>query len=183
MLDLSRAWEPDSDRLNTDDFISGPRTVTVTRTEWPSNEKARVHLAEYPGRPLVPSKGVGKILLALWGDDGEQWTGRRLTLYADPRVSFNKDKTGGVRVSHASNIDKPRTFRVLESRSKRLDYTIQPLPDDAPTTEPHPDWHALIDQAEGDVDTLRNIYQHAQQLGASEGVLNAIKTAATNKEN
>ena len=47
-----------------------------------------------------------------------------------------------------------------------------------------PDWpeKPLIDQAEGDVDTLRNIFQHAQQLGASEGVLNAIKTAAT-KEN
>lgn len=182
MIDLSRAWAADSDRLNADDFLAGPRTMTVAGVEFPDNDKPRVHMVEAPGRPLIPAKSVGRVMRAVWGDDGEKWAGRKVTLFNDPNVTFGKDKTGGIRVSHMSHMDKPRTFRVMESQRKRNTVTVEPLPDDAPTAEPHPDWHALIEQAEGDVDTLRNIYQHAQQLGASEGVLNAIKTAATKEQ-
>lgn len=183
MMDLSNAWQVKSDRLNADDLIGATPTVTVRQVEWPQGAEPRLHLVEYPGRPWCPSKGMGRVVREVWGMDGEQWAGRRLTLFHAPDVEFNKERTGGIRVAAMSHMEKPRTFEVKEKRGKRVAYTINPLPADAPTAEVQPDWHALIEQAEGDVDTLRNIYQHAQQLGASEGVLNAIKTAATSKEN
>ena len=182
MLDLSTAWQVKSDRLNADDIIGLTPTVTVRAVDWPKGGQPRLHLEQYPERPYVPSAGMGRVMREVWGSDGEAWIGRRLTLFHKPDVEFNKERTGGIRILAMSHMDRARTFEVKEKRGLRVPYKIQPLPD-APTTEPHPDWHALIDQAEGDVDTLRNIYQHAQQLGASEGVLNAIKTAATNKEN
>lgn len=183
MLDITDTLAPKSTQVNADDFATGAATVTVAEVRRGNAEQpVQVHLAEYPGRPFMPAKTVRRILAAAWGKDAAQWAGRRMTLYTDPTVRFGGKEVGGIRVSHLSHIDKKQTYMLTASKGQKKTYTVEPLPADAPTTEPHPDWHALIDQADGDVDTLRNIYQRAQQLGASEGVLNAIKTAAT-KEN
>ena len=183
MLDISDTLAPKSTQINADDFATGPATVTVLEVRRGTPEQpVHVHLDEYPGRPFMPSKTVRRILAAAWGKDAAQWAGRRMTLYTDPAVRFGGKEVGGIRVSHLSHIDRPSTYVLTATRGQKKAHTIEPLPADAETIAPHPDWHALIDEAAGDVDTLRNMYSHAQQLGASAGVLDAIKTAAT-KEN
>src|SRR5690349_9536230 len=81
-----------------------------------------------------------RVLAACWGTDASEWAGRRVTLYCDPEVMFGKDKVGGTRISHLSNIDKPKSIPLLVSRGKSATFRVQPLaeptgvPDDGTQT-------------------------------------------------
>ena len=65
-LDITAATAPESDRLNTDDFTLGPRTVKVEKVTEARTDKGtptvHVHFREYPGRPLKPRKNVLRLL-------------------------------------------------------------------------------------------------------------------------
>ena len=190
MMDLSGAWQVKSDRLNADDMIGATPTVTIKTINWPNNSEPCLHLDQYPGRPWYPSAGMGRVMREVWGANGADWVGRRVTLFHKPDVEFNKERTGGIRILAMSHMDRPRTFEVKESRSKRVKYKIDPLPDSTPTAEVQPDWRAEIEARAGDVDALRAMWSDAQARGASQAVLNDIKAAATvatdnteNKEN
>lgn len=184
-MNISDTLAPNSTRVNADDLITRPVVVTIQAVRRTEDAKAplAIDLAEFPGRAWMPPVTVRRILAAVWGDETDVWIGRRVRLFNDERVAYGGKQTGGVRISHMSHMDEVKNLMLTATRGKKQSHRIEPLPDSTPTAEVQPDWHALIDRAEGDVDTLRNIYQHAQQLGESEGVLNAIKTAATNKEN
>lgn len=47
-----------------------------------------------------------RVLIAAWGSDAATFSGRSLTVYNDPEVQFGGMKTGGIRLSHMTNIDK-----------------------------------------------------------------------------
>ena len=187
MLDLTQAWLAKSDRLNADDLIGVTPTVTIERVEMPNGADPILHLVEYPGRAYDPSKGMGVIMKAVWGTDGEAWVGRRLTLFHKPDVVYAGKRSGGIRICAMSHMDAARTFEVQEQKGKpRVQYRIEPLPDSAPSHEVQPDWQALIVEAGDDVAALRAMWSDAQARGASEAILNDIKTAATtaqSKEN
>lgn len=185
MTDVSPTLVGDSNRLNAADLMEGPQTFTVANVEVNLRDKKRpwsMHLVELPGKPYQPPLGMRKVIAHAWGRESDAYQGRRFTLFRNPDVMWQGKKEGGVEVAAMSHIAEPFEKAIPVNQKSVKKVRVEVLPADAPTAEPQPDWHALIDQAEGDVDTLRNIYQHAQQLGASEGVLNAIKTAAT-KEN
>ena len=69
--------------------------------------------------------------MAAWGDESSVWVGRRVTLYCDESVRFGKDLTGGIRISHASNLPDGKRFQksLQVSRGKRQTFTVDPLPD------------------------------------------------------
>jgi len=137
-MDLTASAAPRSDQMNSDDLISGPRTFTVDEVTPGSDEQpVNIHLAEFPhGRPFRPSKSMIRVLIHIWGPDSTVYTGRRMTLYRDPEVTFGKDKVGGIRISHLSHLDKPRTMQLTVTRGKRRPYEVKPLPDTAPTSAP-----------------------------------------------
>jgi hypothetical protein len=129
--------EPKSDQANSDDFMSGPRTFTVSevRRGGSAEQPIEIVLAEFPsGRPWRPSKSMRRVLVMAWGIDAANYAGRRLTLYRDPSVRFAGQAVGGIRVSHLSHIEKPLTIALTETRGKRAPYRVEPLPDDAPTS-------------------------------------------------
>ena len=129
-MDISETIAPRSDQTNAEDFLSGPRTVTITGVSKGSAEQpVNIELAEFPGRPFRPSKTVRRILVNAWGPDANTYTGRRMTLYRDPAVKFGGMDVGGIRVSHLSHIDKPLSVALTVSRGKRQSYTVQPLAD------------------------------------------------------
>src|SRR5690554_6228979 len=106
-MDLTESIAPTSDQLNADDLIPGPRTFTVERVSAGSAEQpVDVHLVESPGRAYRPSKSMRRVMVAAWGKEAGAYSGRRLTLYRDPEVTFGRDKVGGVKISHLSHIDK-----------------------------------------------------------------------------
>lgn len=130
--------EPRSDQWNAEDFIQGPRTFRIANVIPGAAEQKYDIQLEGEKRVWRPPLTVLRTLMACWkSDESADWIGKLVTLYCDDRVTFGKDTTGGIRVSHVSGISKPVAVNVSERRGRRKIVTVQPLPDvPAPTTIP-----------------------------------------------
>ena len=175
-MDITDSLAANSAQQNYDEYLAGPKTVTVAEVRQGTAEQpVNVELVEFPGKPFKPAKSVRRVLAAAWGTDASKWTGRRLTIYGDPSVRYGGKEVGGLRVSHVSHIDKPITVALTVTRGKRAPFTVQPLPD-APPVPPIPD----------DVQTLaqyQDYYRHRAQNGATPEELAMIqRNAPTNEE-
>ena len=176
-MDITDSLAANSAQQNYDEYLAGPKTVTVAEvTQGTVEQPVNVELVEFPGKPFKPAKSVRRVLAAAWGTDASKWAGRRLTIYGDPSVRYGGKEVGGLRVSHVSHIDKPITVALTVTRGKRAPFTVQPLPD-APPPPPIPE----------DVQTLaqyQDYYRHRAQNGASPEELAMIQqNAPTNEEN
>lgn len=128
-MDITETLAPKSDQLNAEDLLTGPRTFTVEKvTKGSTEQPVEIHLVEFPGRPFKPSKTVRRLIAAIWGVEASDYVGRRMTLYRDPDVKFGGMDVGGIRMSHASHLDKPVTIALAETRAKRKAYRVDPLP-------------------------------------------------------
>lgn len=172
-MDISTTTAPKSDQQNFDDYIAGPKTVTITEVRAGTAEQpVEIHLAEFPGRPFKPSKTARRVLVAAWGSDAAAYAGRRMTLYGDPTVKFGGATVGGIRISHLSDIAKPLTLSLTTTRGKRAPVTIQPLPDaQSVDIQPHLD---AISQA-ATIDDLKAAWEAATAVSKDPRIL-----AATN---
>lgn len=131
-MDMTESIIPRSDQINAEDLLTGPRTVTITAVNKGSLEQpVNIVTAEFgAGRPYKPSKSMRRILVSAWGAEASNYIGRRLTIYRDPDITFGRDKVGGIRISHLSNIDKRHEVALTVTRGKRSTFTVDPLPDD-----------------------------------------------------
>ena len=128
-MDLSTTVTPKGQQLNADDLIAGPRTIEITAVEKHTAEQpVAVRFKGDENRPYLPSKGMRRVLLAIWGKDGSAYVGRRLTLYCDKTVTFGPDTTGGIRISHASHITERMEIALTVKRGKRKPFFVEPLP-------------------------------------------------------
>ena len=138
-MDITETLAPASDQLDAIELIA-PRTFTITGvTKGSLEQPVNVSLAEFP-RVWRPSKGMRRVLAFCWGTDASLWTGRRVTLYNDTSVTFGKEATGGVRVSHLSHIDGIKRVPLLVSRGKSATFTVEPLPDQSPVEVLRAEW-------------------------------------------
>ena len=177
-MDISDSLAANSNQQNYDEFLAGPKTVTVSEVKKGSAEQpVEVHLVEFPGKPFKPAKRVRRVLAAACGTDASQWAGRRLTIYGDPEVRYAGKAVGGLRVSHVSHIDKPVTVALTVTRGKREPFTVHPLPDATPYT-PSQDWLALMASASTG-DEKNAIWQQATQDGADADYLATLKAAGS----
>jgi hypothetical protein len=136
-VDLSESIVPKSDQLNSDDLIAGPVTVTITEVRAGNAEQpVEVHLAEFPGRPYKPSKSMRRVMVQAWGAESSAYTGRRLTLFRNPEIKFGGSTVGGIEISAMSQLQKRLTVSLMVTRGKRKPFSVDPLPDAAPRTEP-----------------------------------------------
>jgi hypothetical protein len=171
-FDITETLAPKSDQLDSIDLITGPRTFTVASVSQGNSEQpVNVHLVEFP-RVWRPSKGMRRVLAACWGAQANEWTGRRVTLYCDPDVTFGKDKVGGTRISHLSHIDGPKKVPMLVAKGRTGIVTVEPLPD-APAPEPVPTEADV--QASTDTDLLRSWWKHAHLQGAIKARVDELK--------
>jgi hypothetical protein len=128
-MNLAETIIPKSDQMNSDDLIAGPKTITITKLSKGTPEQPVViHYEGDNGHPYKPGKSMRRVLVAMWGGDGEKYAGRRLTLYCDPAVRFGGQQVGGIRISHASDISGPFTIALTETRGKKKPHTVEPLP-------------------------------------------------------
>ena len=136
-MDIATTTAPKSDQQNFDDYLAGPKTVTISEvTPGSAEQPVEIHLEEFPGRPFKPSKSMRRVLVAAWGQDSSVYVGRRMTLYGDPSVKFGGVAVGGIRVSHLSHIPGPLKLQLTVSRGKRDPFVVQPLPDVIPPATP-----------------------------------------------
>ena len=133
ITDVSQFCEPKSDRLNADDLIGGPITVTIAGVGRGPEDRLSVAMAGRE-RPWLPCKTMTRLLVTAWGSDPRAWVGRRVTLYRDPDAEYGGQRVGGVRVSELSHIQGPLTVQLTERRGKRRPWTVEPLA--TPTAKP-----------------------------------------------
>ena len=134
--------EPRSDQWNADDFVGGARTFTIAGVKvGKAEQKYDIELVEGEGRAWRPPLTMLRLLIAAWGDEAQQWVGRRVTLYRDESIRFGPEAVGGIRVSHMSDLPGGKAFevRLTSSRGKRATVHVEPLSDDAPTATPETD--------------------------------------------
>ncbi len=130
MIDMANTIVPKSDQQNADDYISGPRTITITKVsanEGSSEQPISVWFEGDNGKPWKPCKSSRRVLVTVWGRDAATYVGRSLTLYRDPSVTWAGMAVGGIRISHMSNIDEPVTMALTASKQVRKPFTVRPL--------------------------------------------------------
>src|SRR5690348_15502120 len=137
-MDITKALAPKSDQLDFADLEGlAPQIFTITAvsengTELADQQPVNITLAEFP-RVWRPAKGMLRVLADNWGKDVKVWVGRQVELYGDPEVYFGKEKRGGTRISRLSHIPKSKTTLINPRGGRGAYWTVQPLPDDAPT--------------------------------------------------
>ena len=164
LLDISKAAEPRSDQQNYDDYIAGPRVVTIAAVKSGSSEQpVELHLVEHPGKPYKPGKSMVRVLMAAWGKDASQFVGRRMRLYGDPTIKFGKAEVGGIRISHLSHLPGPQRINLTVTRGKREPFQVLPLEEPAPI-EPPEGWVDDVAACES-VGDIQEFYEMAHAAG------------------
>lgn len=136
MLDLRDTVVPKSDQLNADDLVGGPRTIRVTKVSKAGNAEQPIAI-DYEGsngRPYKPCKTMRRLLVELWGFDGEKFVGRSMTLVRDPQVKWGGVEVGGIRISHMSDIPADTQTSVTLTKGKRAPFKVLKL--EASTAKP-----------------------------------------------
>lgn len=138
MTDLSKTITPKSDQLNADDLTTEPRTIRVTKVSanpGSSEQPISIYFEGDDNKPWKPCKSMRRVLVQVWGRDGAEYVGRRMTLFRDPSVQWGGVAVGGIRISHMSDIDQPMALMLTASRASRKPYTVDPLgPDSVPVS-------------------------------------------------
>lgn len=171
--DILKTIEPKSDQQNFDDYITGPKTVTISEVKVfdRADQPIEVHLVEFPGRPYKPSKTMRRVLIAIWGNGAAAWAGRTLRLYGDPTVKFGGKEVGGIKISHMSHLDSRRTLMLTATRGSKEEVTVDPL------SIPAPDgWEEDVAGCDS-VDEITEFYEMAVAAGWWSPVVAAACTA------
>lgn len=129
MADIRQTTEPKSDQLNADSLIGGKSlTIKVTKVSLAAGDQPVVISYEGDnGRPYKPCKSMRRVLVNVWGADGNAFIGRSMTLYCDDKVVFGGMAVGGIRISHMSHIEKDVTMALTATRASRKPFTVKPL--------------------------------------------------------
>lgn len=180
-IDMSRFIEAKSDQLNADDLIGAPRTITVTRvTGNDGDQPVSIFYQGDGGKPFKPCKTIRRVLMGVWGRYANDYVGKSMTIYRDDKVTFGGLETGGIRISHMSDIDKETIVVVLKSKGKKAGVKILPLVlrqnDDASTDAQA---EAALRRATS-LDDLKKVWQSRwmePHRDAMKGVLEQCKSA------
>lgn len=130
MTDLSQTIAPKSDQMNSDDLISGSRTIKITRVSADQASKEQPILVYFEGddgKPYKPCKSMRRVMVHVWGSDGSQYVGRSMTLFRDPTVTWGGMQVGGIRISHMSHMDTKVTMALTATKSSRKPFIVNPL--------------------------------------------------------
>jgi len=129
MTNMLQTVIPKSDQLNADDLIGGQyKTIKITKVSLLAGEQPiAINYDGDNGKPWKPCKSMRRVLINVWGGDGNKYIGRSLTLYRDDSVKFGGVDVGGLRISHMSDITEPKTMAITATRANRKPFTVKPL--------------------------------------------------------
>ncbi len=126
-FDISDTLAPNSDQLDAVELLGGPQVFTISKvTKGTPEQPVNIWLTEFE-RPWRPGKSMRRVMVACWGPDANQYVGRSIRLWCDPKVAFGGQDVGGVRILALSHIDKPRSIPLLISRGKSATYKVDVL--------------------------------------------------------
>jgi len=137
-FDVVELTKANSAQLNAVDLVGGPATVRIlgVKNNNSADGKQPIKVLIDGGfKPWFPCLTMRRMMIGKWGNPAK-WVGRSVTIYNDPAVTYGKNKTGGVRVSHMSNLSEPFDVTLPTRRNEYTTYTIRPLATPGPTTAP-----------------------------------------------
>ena len=119
---------PKSDQLNADDLVGTTMTIMVSGVSRGNAESPLViNYNNDSGRPFKPCKTMRKLLIVAWGENGNEWLGKSMSLYCDDKVKYAGKNVGGIRISHLSHIPKRIEVNLTATRGKKQLYTVNIL--------------------------------------------------------
>lgn len=128
MVDMSKTIIAKSDQLNADDLIGRSLTIRVSGVSLLAGEQpVGINYEGDEGKPYKPCKSMRRVLVGVWGNDGNAYVGRSMTLFRDDKVLFGGAEVGGIRISHMSDIEKPVTMSLTATKKSKKPFTVQPL--------------------------------------------------------
>lgn len=154
MTDLSQTVLAKSNQLNADDLLGRTLTIKITGVDVnvKSEQPVTIHYEGEGGRPYLPCKTMRRVMMDVWGPDGRDYIGRRMTLYRDDKVQFGGLAVGGIRISHMSHLDQKRTIVLMVTKAKKAPYVVQPLaPEAERQATPAESITAILDSLEADL--------------------------------
>ena len=136
MNDMSAVIQPKSDQLNSDSLLGGPITITISKVDLKpgAEQPCTVHYEGEDGKPWKPCKSMARMLVAAWGPDAAKYSGKSLTLFRDPAVTWGGMAVGGIRISHMSHIERALSENLTATRGNKKPFKVHPLL--APKPEP-----------------------------------------------
>jgi hypothetical protein len=179
---------PKSDQLNADQLLGNDMIITVTGVSLAGSpdQPVSIHYENEAGRPFKPCKTVRKILIALWGEDGNAWIGRTMHLFCDEKVKWAGEAVGGIRVKAMSHIECNKDISLTETRGKKVKARILKLTpeNNAANTQPSFDKAACLESLKAaalkGTDSLKSVFT-ALSTGAKHAVkddMDALKLEA-----
>lgn len=130
MADIGDTVSAKSDQLNADDLMGGPVVVTITRVvvgQKSDDQPVSIFHDLDPRKPYKPSKGMRRVLIAIWGNRSADYVGRQLGLYRDPKVKFGSDEVGGIRIGAASHIDQQQRVMIQVKKGQKAGHIVKVL--------------------------------------------------------
>lgn len=132
MADISVLLQAKSDQSNAADLIGAPVVGTILKVVSKldaQQQPTSIWLDCLPAaKPWRPCKTALRIMSHAWGSEDQDWVGRRVALYYESEVTFEKHKPGGIRISGLSHT-KPFRISLAEKRGKFRMWEIGSLPD------------------------------------------------------
>lgn len=130
MSDMLDTIKPKSTQLNYDDFIGRENMVikiTKVIVDLKKEQSTSIYFDGDNNMPYMPSKGMRRVIIECWGDKKENYIGRYLKLFGNPKVKWAGKEAGGIQIAELSNIDAPKTIRLTVAKGKREDFPVKPL--------------------------------------------------------
>ena len=184
-MDLSKTIAPKSDQLNADDFVE-PRIIKIREVRGGSDEQqpVSIYFEGDNNKPYKPCKTMRRLLVQVWGKDGDTYKGRSLQLYRDDSVTWAGVKVGGIRISHVSHIDKPIDVLITVSKAKRRPVTVQPLKvEQTKKTPPKLDYDKAVKAIEEGKTTVADILKVRTVTDAEKKALEEVEEYVKSKNN
>lgn len=178
MNDMRAVIVPKSDQINADDMLGGPMTITITGVTIKPGTEQPVSIA-FEGdnnKPYKPCKSMARVMVQCWGHDANQYVGRSMTLYCDPKVTWGGMAVGGIRISHMTDINGTQIMALTATKGSKKPFTVQPLAIQKDTA-PAPtlaEWFKALDaelalvETDADLDAIK-ARQDVQNMLADDG--------------
>ncbi|MGB1291777.1 MAG: hypothetical protein ACPG5Z_06565 [Pseudoalteromonas sp.] len=168
-VDFSDTVQAKSDQMNAIDFIGGAQTYTVTGVKKsPDKQQPMLILVDGHAQPYKPSLGYRRIITAVWGMNGNDYVGKKITLDLDPTVIYGGKEVGGICVTAMQGLSEKKRFKLAISRSKHKFVDVmpitQPVYDDKVFSEALPKAQAHINAGKMTVEQAIAHFEKTAQL-------------------
>lgn len=126
-----------SNWLQMADVEGGDLTVTIEQVSTAKMRDGKTKPVLYfRGQPkgLILNKTNARIIEQdlRYGDDMDQWVGKRITLYGDPNISFGDEQVGGIRVRKGAAVAPKRNPTPPQRHVPKPQTTEEELDDEVP---------------------------------------------------